>query len=371
MKVDISNNDFYSKELEEYLRNKFLSSAKTPNNRNTYADKEYVETWQSYIDESNKAGALEVLKKCYPQLKFPIEKDIDKTEEYRNFVFKGRTTNAFSNEEIGLNNAEGIEIKLHESIAGKIPVLIIPNDIDFVKIIQSLVHRNNPVQIPDPMGAAVLNGINNWYRLHKLSSAWLKNNPLGNWPQEFTKNIKPYPSLFKDRLIVLSRKPYSNIPAKDLNLLEESWRKYSLEIRLEHECTHLYTLQKFGVMNNNLHDELIADYIGICKALGSFNKSWLLHFMGLENYPVYRKGARLENYVKNSTITGKSFEQLIAIMKNGIENIYEFDQYLGSIKSDIDKQCRIDSLCKISLLEIASENGTKILIEKYHNQSSI
>jgi hypothetical protein len=30
---------------------------------------------------------------------------------------------------------------------------------------------------------------------------------------------------------------------------------------------HLYTLQKYGIASNNLHDELIADYIEIVKQL--------------------------------------------------------------------------------------------------------
>jgi hypothetical protein len=34
-----------------------------------------------------------------------------------------------------------------------------------------------------------------------------------------------------------------------------------ISIREEHECTHLYTLKKYGVHQIVLHDELIADYI--------------------------------------------------------------------------------------------------------------
>lgn len=364
---EISSVGLYDSGLHEYLQNKFIVSDQLQKNRtNNDNDSKSYEIWEKYINDSRVTGAFELLKKCYPQLNFPIKNDINKTEEYITAVLKGKNTNLFSTAGIGLNNAEGIKIILYESLAGNIPVLIVPDDTDFVKIIQSLGHRNNPVSIPDSMGAAFVNGINNWDKLNTLKNTWMNINPFGNWSQEFNRNIKPNPSLFQDGLVILSTKSYSNISAKDLELSEELWQKYSLIIRLEHECTHLFTFRTFGVMNNNLHDELIADYMGICKAFGRFNKNWLLQFMGLENYPVYRKGARLENYIKNAAISEASFEQLIALIYNAIENIFKFDQYLGNAQSDSDKQNRIICLCNTNLLEIASEDGAKILVENYH-----
>jgi hypothetical protein len=49
-------------------------------------------------------------------------------------------------------------------------------------------------------------------------------------------------------------------------------------------------------MNNALKDELIADTMGIVEAFGEYRRDLFLQFMGLENYPDYRWGGRLQNY---------------------------------------------------------------------------
>ena len=91
----------------------------------------------------------------------------------------------------------------------------------------------------------------------------------------------------------------------------------------------LVHLKRYGCASNNLHDELVADYIGIAKTLGSYNKEWMLAFMGLENYPQYREGSRLENYIDRIDISGDSFQDLTAIIRNAIETIAGFDEVLG------------------------------------------
>lgn len=349
------------KELKGYLSNKFVANHSESQKVVSNTD---VQFWESFIENTKMHGVFNSLKNCYPQLNFPIEQDIFFSEEYKNATLKGQINPTFNNE-IGLVQPEDILLKIHNSIAGKIPVLIIPNNEDFIKIIQALFHKNNPVNIPDSMGASFVNGLNNWARLNALKYNWMEKNPFGNWAHEFVCNVKPNPPKFKDKLIILSTKPYSNVQANCLNLKKDEWKSHSLTIRLEHECTHLYTLQKFGVMSNNLHDELIADYIGICKAFGSFNKEWMFHFMGLENYPIYRKGARLENYLGDLNNSQNTFELLIFIIKNAIDNIAEFDKKLGLIKSEANHQQRIDSLCTTNLIDISLVNGAHKLLKNY------
>lgn len=362
IKKESSETGTYSKELKEYLGNSFLASNCSPI-KNDYSEKKSIEAWKRYIKESESTGVYKVLKKCYPQLNFPIKKDINKTEEYINTVLKGKDTINYYDDGVILNNAKGIKLELYGSLAGKVPVIIIPDDTDFVSLIQAFAYRNNPEPIPESMGASFINGIVNWDKIKTMKNSWISNNPFGNWAREFNENLKPYPSLYKDGLVILSTKPYSNITANELNLSEELWRAYSLIIRREHECTHLYTYKRFGVMNNNLHDELIADYMGICKALGSFNKKWLLKFMGLENYPLYSKGARLENYIHNSNISGKCFEQLITIIKNAIENIDKLDLHIRNSSSEISKYHILNSMCMTDLIEMASGKGVETLIK--------
>jgi hypothetical protein len=361
----VADNFDVSDELKKYFQNKFLSKDKKTQSH--FADESYIKSWKSYCSEAEKVGAFQDLKNCYPALNFPIEEGINKTQGYIDAVLKGKAELINERNDLQLNNPEGLEIEIYESIAGNVPVLKVPDNQDFTKIVQCLLHKNNPTAVPQSMGALLANGVNNWERIHTLKKEWFVNNPSGDWNQEFSKNVLPNPQLYKDKIIILSTKPYSNVPADKLGLTDEIWKNYSYSIRLEHECTHLYTLKKYGFATNNLHDELIADYIGITKTIGSYKKEWMLAFMGLEDYPNYRKGARLENYLGNTDLSFESFEQLTKIIKSSVENIAIFDAELGKINSDKDQICRMDALCETPILEIASEYGADLLLEKYES----
>lgn len=352
-----------SEELNLYFKNKFSSSNKLPS---FFTDEPSINSWEGYCKKSIEIGAFQVLQKCYPQLNFPVSEGINKTQAYGDAVLRGKTESINLENTLSLNNPEGIEISIYESIAGKVPVIKVPDCQDFIQIIQCLLHKNNPTFVPLSMGACLINGINNWERLHTLKNDWFEKNSVGNWNEEFTKNVLPNPSLFKDKIIILSTKPYSNVAAQSLELSDNLWKTHSYSIRLEHECTHLYTLKKYGFATNNLHDELIADYIGISKTIGSYKKEWMLTFMGLEEFPKYRKGARLENYLGNSDLSFENFETLTTIIKNAIENIARFDAQLGKIISDKDHKCRIEALCETDVLDIFSINGADLLIQKYN-----
>ena len=91
----------------------------------------------------------------------------------------------------------------------------------------------------------------------------------------------------------------------------------------------------------------------------------MLAFMGLEDYPAYRKGARLENYLGDANLTAEQFGQLITVIKSAIESIACFDTALGTIHSAHDQVCRMDALCTTDLLDIASANGSTLLLQKY------
>ena len=108
------------------------------------------------------------------------------------------------------------------------------------------------------------------------------------WREEF-RRLVPHKELYQDRLLILSDGPYSNVKAGEMGLTEQEWRRTSTTIRLEHECTHYFTLRVFGSMRNNLLDELIADYAGITAVDPT---DWFLRFMGLESFPAYREGGR-------------------------------------------------------------------------------
>lgn len=354
-----------SYELKAYLFNKF--SLNDDYEVSTVVEDESIQFWKeillNFCDGKDIFG---LLKECYPQLNFLIEKETDKIELYNDIVLRGKTNDIKLKDYLKLKDSKNISFEVHESIAGKIPVLTIPNYEDFVKIVQSLVYKNNAAVVPPSMGAVLLNGLNNCKRLNSIKKNWREKHPMEDWNTEFLDNIMPNKSLYKDKLLLVNAKPYSNVMACQLGLTEDLWISYSASIRREHELTNLYKIKKYGQTTNNLHDDLIADYIGIIKTTWNYNKMWMLTFMGLENYPHYREGARLENYLKGSKLSSNDFKQLIRIVKNAIENIAVFDKCLGKLKSNKDQMCRIDALCEIGLIDLASAKGAELLIEIYY-----
>ena len=127
-----------------------------------------------------------------------------------------------------------------------------------------------------------------------------------SWPEEFQR-IKAQKELYQDRFIILSTGPYSNVHAGEIGLDPEDWLKLSLVIRREHECAHYFTRRVFSSMRNSLLDEIIADYCGITAAVGRFRADWLLRFFGLESFPHYREGGRLQNYRGTPALSDPAF----------------------------------------------------------------
>jgi hypothetical protein len=352
-------------ELKIYLSNNFKSKKATPSFENEVG----IKNWEDLAGRISADNLFfNELKKCYPQLNFPIEAGIEKKEEYKEYVLKGKAQIINLPFLLKLNDHKNITLRISESIAGKIPIITIPNQEDFKAILQCLLYKNNPVTIPDSMGAVLINGLNNWQKIANLKRDWLATHSAESWSKELLINILPNYSLYKDNLIIISRKPYSNVSAEQLGLNDTLWLSYSISIRIQHEFTHLYTLKKFGIASNNLHDELIADYIGLVKTIGKYNKSWMLIFMGLENYPRYRAGARLENYIADKKLSKEDFKHLIKIIKMAIENISIFDESQGPLRSETDQMFRIDALCETSLEELASVEGASLLIDNYNKK---
>lgn len=350
-------------ELIDYFTNKFSAPGNGPGVVSD--DEPSIGFWKNRAVDWAGDKAFAFLQTCYPQLNFPIVEGINKTQDYIDAVLKGKPEGVNAKHSPLLNQPEALRLTLHESLAGPVPVLIVPDDDDFVKLVQCLLHKNNPVAVPSSMGALLANGINNWERIRGLKTQWESTNPLESWNGHFSRHVLPNHGLYKDKLVILSTKPYSNVSAEQVGIDPNEWASYSLAIRLEHECTHLYTLNRFGSASNNLHDELVADYMGICKAVGQFRKEWMLAFLGLESYPAYRNGARLENYVGDTRLSTESFHQLTGLIKRAIDTIDRFDARVGKVRSAHDTACRMDALCLTDLAVLASVNGSERLLQTY------
>ena len=355
-------------ELEVYLKNAFtrpqLSLASFP-----FQDEAFAQFWSEILLEFPDKKAFTILKEHLIALQFPIAEGMSSTEAYIRAKQRGIGPVSDGDERgLQLRDPEGVQLFMYTSLAGKVPVVIVPNDEDFKDLLRAICYKNEPVQVPDAMGASFINGIPNWTRIRQLKDQWLSNHPGGNWPRAFKEEIVPNRYLYQDKFMLLSTKEYSNIPASSLGIPSLEWRKKSLDIRLEHECAHYFTLRYFGKMSKNMHDELLADYMGITHVQKTFRSDWFLHFLGLEDYPNYRKGGRLENYLGSSNWSKEARMELYKIMRNAALQVERFDYMLGEPVSTKDRLLRLLSLAAFPLDEIGSETGAQKLSLFYQNQ---
>jgi hypothetical protein len=221
------------------------------------------------------------------------------------------------------------------------------------------------------MGACIVSGYNNCDRIHQYRQQWAAQQSQyseTDWAFEFQRLI-PQKELYQDKFIILSPSPYSNVAASDLGLTDAEWQQLSLKIRLEHECTHYFTRRFFGSMRNNLLDELIADYRGIVAALGHYRADWFLHFLGLESFPNYREGGRLQNYKGEPPLSNGAFSILQALVKKAAENIENFDKkYFGQQRMLAEQVSMLIALTTLTLEELASKSAQFLLEAAYRHQ---
>lgn len=363
-------------ELVAYNENRFDQAAVATATAVPLPDEPFADCWASWVEEAEERGAWAVLAKYLPQLRFPIREGISSSDPYRAAVLRGVAVESIPEATgLGIERPELIEVELYPSLAGRIPVLTVRRRSDFVTLVQALAKKNEPVPIPEAQGAAMVAGLPNWHRIRELQRRWEAQDPATRatptWGDEMAR-ITQHRELYQDRLVVLSDGPYSAVPAADLGLEEAAWRETSLDIRREHECAHYFTRRRFGSMRNHLLDELIADYTGIVAAKGRFRADWFLRFVGLEEYPRYRPGARLDIYRGDPPLSDGAFRILHRLIRDAAESLERFDgRWPKGPRSPADRGLMIHVLASLSLLELASPQADALLGRALETQQSL
>ncbi|MCL2839934.1 MAG: hypothetical protein FWE05_04095 [Defluviitaleaceae bacterium] len=202
--------------------------------------------------------------------------------------------------QIPFNKPEEIEFEIYDSFAGKIPIITASSDTDFESLVLNIVHKGQPYPHIKKQGASFAFGKQN-------------------------------------RFIILSHKPYSNLPAESIGLDDAIWRKKSLVLRKFHECAHYYTKQFHGSSQNNLHDELIADFCGMWESFSWYKADYFMKFL---------HQGRMQIYIENlSPAAAKVVETLAHLASTWIEDWSKSEDFL-----QLSNIQRIDFLCKKELL---------------------
>lgn len=292
-------------------------------------DEPHVAIWREYVAEAARDGAEACLRRHLVQLRFPIDAETGDRDDYRAATRRGEWP-AETDGGAPLQRGDAIVLFVHPTPVGGLPVIVAPARADFVTLMRALTCRNAPAPIPASLGACMVAGYNNWDRVHRARQAWEQDQHAGDavhasWPEAF-RALRAEPSRYQDRFILLSDGPYSAVAHGEMGLDAEEWLACSRTIRLEHECAHYFTKCVFGTMRNTLHDELIADYVGIRAAAGAYRAGWFLRFMGLERHPAYRAGGRLDYYLGDPPLSTGAVRALRALVVAAAEQVERFDR---------------------------------------------
>lgn len=254
----------------------------------------FVPDWIACAVDAHQRGAVAALRDRVVELNFPIVAGLRHTPDYRRLCLEPDTAAA----DLPRGRTDGgpaweapdrIRLFLHDTGAGLLPVIEAPTRADFLILVRAFGYRNEPVPVPDSMGANFLNGYVNRWRFAAVRDAraagLLNQEPLDS-------------TLWKDRLLLLSAGAYSGVPAATMELTENEWLDRSRTIRLHHESCHVIVRRLFPTLVFGIQDELVADFAGLMEAAGTFRAHDFLAFMGLENFPTYRTGGRFENYLR-------------------------------------------------------------------------
>ncbi len=359
-------------ELLAYSAHSFSQSA-LPQPLNFPLESElHMQTWMQYAAIAPQIGTFATLQQRFGQLQFPIQAGISETSPYRAVTRKGALADRLP-EATGLvlQQPDQLKLLIYPSLAGEIPVLIVSQREDFVSLVQAFTRRNEPQPVPDSMGACIVAGFNNWDRIRQYRQQWEIAHPTAasdrEWAAEFQR-LTPQKALYQDRFIILSDGPYSAVPAAAMGLTETEWQRLSLSIRLEHECTHYLTYRVLGSMHNHLLDELIADYRGIVAATGRYQADWFLRFIGLESFPHYREGGRLQNYRGQPPLSDGAFQVLGVLVQAAAINLERFDyQFRKEFRSPQQEALVTIALTQLTLEELASKGGDRLIQTAYTN----
>jgi hypothetical protein len=334
-------------------------------------DEPHVDAWRGYASESQASGdVFSALKRHFIQLRYPIRAGISDEEAYKQGTRRGmfEAADVYAGEALTLERPDLLELSIHATIAGHVPLLIVGYRGDFVRLVQAFSERNEPKVVLDSMGACIVKGLNNWSRIHVRRDAWKRE--MGEsatddgWAAEFQRLI-PQKELYQDRFIILSRGPYSAIAAGDVGLDDQEWLDRSLAIRREHELTHYFTYRAFNSIRNNVFDELIADFVGLVRTFGAYRSDFALRFLGLEAYPAFRAGGRLEVYRGKPPLSDDAWAVARTLAVQSARNLEGFanahPQHLQSLAA---LGALTFALTTLTLEELASADMTSLVREQ-------
>src|SRR6185295_212429 len=146
----------------------------------------HVAAWRGYATEG--PSTFEVLQRRLPQLCIPIREGVSSTPAYARVARQGApfAEEAFDGK-LTLTRPERLDLRIHEHMAGALPVLMTDCRVDFETLTRALAHRSEPVPVHPSVNAHLVGGFINWDRVSGCRKEWLARtgtDASAAWPAE-------------------------------------------------------------------------------------------------------------------------------------------------------------------------------------------
>jgi hypothetical protein len=285
----------------------------------------HLAVWREYAARGGEIGVFAALAEVFPQLRFPIEDGISQEPAYGAATRRGRLeeADAFA-PGLVLERPEALTLTFTDGVAGTLPLLIAGSRADFEALVRAFTERNEPREVPASMGACFVKGLNNWDRVARYRRQWeVEHGTAGDddaWRAELGR-FAVHKARYQDRFVILSRGPYSGVPAEDVGQSEAEWLERSLVIRAEHESTHDLTWRVFAVVRSHATDEIVADFVGLVRAFGAYPDAIARRLLGVDRLPAFRPGGRLANYRGTPRLDDDQFAEVAKMTAAATERL--------------------------------------------------
>ena len=256
-------------------------------------DEPHVAFWNEII-ENTEDTSLQKMQACLPQVCIPIQEGVSQSKSYKDAVLRGVPFLDAGFDEIAeYEDPDAITLHMYTHDAGSLPVVETSNYNDFEHLNRALASKCEPVHIADGIHAAFIAGLPNPGRMLQLQvDASQRGEPWGSAMQRLLNEDK---TNFYDKIVLMHTSPYGNVPASNVGLSELDWIEKSSLLRIEHEMTHYATNRMLGSFRLNIHDELLADFMGFTSSLGFFSADLFFLAMGIDGDCI-PENCRFRNY---------------------------------------------------------------------------
>ena len=321
------------------------------------ADEACLPVWREYRRSVSASNILALADRLV-QLRFPIQRDISTSDEYRAATRRGVSPDSIGAATgLPLAQPDGCTVRIHQTWAGSIPIIQTACREDFVSLLQAFTARNEPVPVPASQGACIVAGYNNWDRVNRLRERWTLENPTTAFSFDHLADRKDE---YQDRFILLSSGSYSGVAPERLGLTSAEWRRLSLTIRCEHECAHYWTRRVLSSMGNRVFDEVVADSCGIYAACGRYRADWQLAFLGIDEDGSTSGAGRFQNYC--GTLSNAARSILARLVVKAAANLEHFDRsHADEIDGERGLLLMLLTLSGMSLEHLASSEAQSLL----------